>query len=424
VREIYTTDYLLPAMVLNDIKTLLIEDGGGAAMKLGLDSQSLPGWSRWRPAGGIRRRRPWCPWACRPCRCRPTPRCQRPASSSAAALFMDRRLSHNNTLSCGMCHVPEQGFTSNELGTAIGLEGQTIRRNSPTIYNVAYVEQLFHDGREFSLENQAWGPLLAGNEMANPSIGYVVEKIRALPEYAGRFEAAFDGRGPDMMTIGLALAAYQRTLVLGQFALRPLALRRRGKRAERRGAGRVRFVHRQGRLRRLSPRRRESGAVLRQPFPQYRHRLRQQHGVCRAATGCSWLPASSSKSRTRRWMPSRSVSPTSDAMRVTLDPADSWAYRTPILRNVALTAPYMHDGSLATLGEVIEFYDRGGIDNPHKDSLLKPLGLTPVEKKALAAFLGTLTGDNVSRLVAEARAAQAGEVPPVKDPASSYKRAY
>ncbi|MBL8478061.1 MAG: hypothetical protein JNK59_02030, partial [Sterolibacteriaceae bacterium] len=70
-------------------------------------------------------------------------------------LFMDRRLSHNNTLSCAMCHVPEQGFTSNELGTAIGLEGQTIRRNSPTIFNVAYVEQLFHDGREFSLENQA-----------------------------------------------------------------------------------------------------------------------------------------------------------------------------------------------------------------------------------------------------------------------------
>jgi len=81
---------------------------------------------------------------------------------------MDRRLSHNNTLSCAMCHVPEQGFTSNELGTAIGLEGKSLRRNAPTILNVAYVEQLFDDGREFSLENQVWGPLLALNEMAGP----------------------------------------------------------------------------------------------------------------------------------------------------------------------------------------------------------------------------------------------------------------
>jgi cytochrome c peroxidase len=84
---------------------------------------------------------------------------------------------------------------------------------------------------------------------------------------------------------------------------------------------------------------------------------------------------------------------------------DRWAYKTPSLRNVALTAPYMHDGSIATLREVIEFYDRGGIDNPGKDSLLQPLHLTLAEKQALEAFLQTLTGENVRQLAAEARAA-------------------
>ncbi|MBI5107807.1 MAG: methylamine utilization protein MauG [Rhodocyclales bacterium] len=338
-------------------------------------------------------------------------------------LFMDRRLSHNNTLSCGMCHVPEQGFTSNELGTAIGLEGQTIRRNSPTIYNVAYVEQLFHDGREFSLENQAWGPLLAGNEMANPSIGYVVEKVKALPEYAGRFEAAFDGRGPDVLTIGLALAAYQRTLVSA--GSRFDSWRYGGTAGVLNAEEQAGFALFTG----------KAGCVA-------CHHVDEQTALFADNrfhnTGIGYANSMDVPRRHRvQLAPGKFVEIEDKALdsfekrqpdvgryEVTLDPADSWAYRTPSLRNVALTGPYMHDGSLATLGDVIEFYDRGGIDNPHKDPLLKPLGLDVAQKKSLVAFLGTLTGDNVSRLVAEARAAQPGEAPPAKDPASTYKRAY
>ncbi|HBA64953.1 MAG TPA: photosynthetic protein synthase I, partial [Methylococcaceae bacterium] len=98
-------------------------------------------------------------------------------------LFYDRRLSLNNTFSCAMCHIPEQGFTSNEMKTAVGVEGRTVKRNSPTLYNVAYYTKLFHDGRETSLEHQVWGPLLAHNEMANPSIGIVIEKLHNDSEY-------------------------------------------------------------------------------------------------------------------------------------------------------------------------------------------------------------------------------------------------
>ena len=81
-------------------------------------------------------------------------------------LFFDRRLSFNGTMSCAMCHVPEQGFTNNELATPIGVEGRSLKRNAPTILNVAYSRHLFHDGREVSLETQVVAPLIARDEMA------------------------------------------------------------------------------------------------------------------------------------------------------------------------------------------------------------------------------------------------------------------
>ena len=140
-------------------------------------------------------------------------------------LFFDRRLSINDTLSCATCHIPEQGFTNNELRTPVGVEGRSVLRNSPTLYNVAYQEHLFLDGREISLENQVWQPMTAHNEMAAPSIGYVIRKLRRMRDYEGMFERAFDGRGPDVLTIGQALASYQRTLLGRRFALRPMAFR-------------------------------------------------------------------------------------------------------------------------------------------------------------------------------------------------------
>ena len=338
-------------------------------------------------------------------------------------LFMDRRLSHNNTLSCAMCHVPEQGFTSNELGTAVGLEGQSIRRNSPTVFNVAYVEQLFHDGREFSLENQAWGPLLAGNEMANPSIGYVIEKIKVLPEYAGRFERAFDGRGANVLTVGQALAAYERTLISGnsrfdrwRYGKEPNALTAEEKAGFHLFGGKAgcSVCHVVGEKHALFSDNRFHNTGI-----GYAHSmgLPKTHHVQLA-------PGQFVEVEDKSLDSFEQPQPDVGRYEVTLDPADSWAYRTPTLRNVALTSPYMHDGSIATLEAVIEFYDRGGIDNLQKDPLLKPLGLSPDEKKALTSFLRSLTGDNVKKLVAEARAAQPADTRPEKDPASIYRRSY
>jgi cytochrome c peroxidase len=94
---------------------------------------------------------------------------------------------------------------------------------------------------------------------------------------------------------------------------------------------------------------------------------------------------------------------------ITLDPADRWKYRTPTLRNVALTAPYMHDGALATLGDVVAFYDAGGVPNPGLDSRIRPLGLSETQRRDLVAFLEALTGRDVDLLVADALAAPVGD---------------
>ncbi|MCX7893528.1 MAG: c-type cytochrome [Burkholderiales bacterium] len=318
-------------------------------------------------------------------------------------LFFDRRLSANGTMSCAMCHVPEQGFTSNELATALGVEGRSLRRNAPTVLNAAYHPVLFHDGREHALELQVWGPLLAANEMANPSVGHVVARIRALPDYAGLFERAFGGRPAGVETIGQAIASYERTLLSGgsrfdrwRYGGEADALDATEQEGYRLFVGKARCAscHPVG----------ERAAL----FSDFRF-----HN-----TGVGWRRVYGASERVRvelapgvfteverRMLESVFEPPIPDLGRfeITLDPADRWAYKTPMLRDVALTAPYMHDGSIATLEEVVAFYDRGGVDNPGKSPLLAPLGLTAGEKAALVAFLRSLTGGNVAALAKQAR---------------------
>jgi cytochrome c peroxidase len=306
-------------------------------------------------------------------------------------------------MSCAMCHVPEQGFTSNELATALGVEGRSLRRNAPTVLNVAYHPVLFHDGREHSLEQQVWGPLLAANEMANPSIGQVVARIRALEDYRGLFERSFGGRVATVETIGQAIAAYERTLVSGgsrfdrwRFGGETGALDATEQDGFRLFTGKARCAtcHLVGERKAL--------------FSDFRF-----HN-----TGVGWRRVYGAPDRVRvelapgvfaeverKAIDALFEPPLPDLGRfeVSLDPADRWAYKTPMLREVALTAPYMHDGSIATLEDVVEFYNGGGVDNPGRSPLLAPLGLTPDERAALVAFLKTLTGEGVAALVKHAR---------------------
>ncbi|HSM30214.1 MAG TPA: cytochrome c peroxidase [Woeseiaceae bacterium] len=323
-------------------------------------------------------------------------------------LFFDRRLSANNTVSCAMCHIPEQGFSQNELRLPVGIEGKSVRRNAPTIYNTAYVERLFHDGREISLENQVWAPLLAQNEMGNVSIGVVVERIDSLDDYGEQFMKAF-GRGPDIQTIGMAIASYERVLVSADsgfdrwfYGNDESAVSESGKRGFEifRGKGRCSACHTVTREYALF-----SDGEFHNTGIGYRatmNPVETQFDV-QLAPGHSER-VESDLVQTTGTQSFRDLG----RYEVTGDPDDRWRYRTPTLRNVELTAPYMHDGSLATLRDVVLFYNRGGMANEVLDPLIKPLGLSDEEIDDLLAFLKSLTGSNVDTLVSDAHAAPIG----------------
>ena len=328
-------------------------------------------------------------------------------------LFFDRRLSINDTLSCATCHIPEQGFTNNELRTPVGVEGRSVLRNSPTLYNVAYQEHVFLDGREISLENQVWQPMTARNEMAAPSIGYVIRKVRRMRDYEALFEQAFEGRGPDILTIGQALASYQRTLLAADspfdrwyFGGRADAVDESVKRGFALFSGKAQCVvcHR----------------------VQNDHALFIDHQFHNTGLGYAASVGEKTPDTTRvqlapgvfAELPRAAIDAVTQQRlpndlglyRITESPDDRWKFRTQTLRNVSLTAPYMHNGRFDTLREVIDFYDRGGVPNELLSPLIRPLELTAKEKQDLEAFLHSLTGSNVPDLVADAFAAPIGDL--------------
>ena len=323
-------------------------------------------------------------------------------------LFMDRRLSRNGTMSCGMCHIPEQGFAVNEVATAVGIEGRSLRRNAPSVLNAGYNESFFHDGRAKTLEEQAWGPLLNADEMGNPDREQVVARIAALDEYAEPFRRAFPGEAPTADNVAKALAAYQRSLVSAgsrfdrwYFGGETNALTEQEKRGfvVYRAKAQCNACHKLGRQYAMFTD--EAFHNLGVGLPQARKDVnvalapgvttRLPHEVVRSVSG----PAQADLGR----------------YEVTKAEHDRYAYRTPTLRNIELTAPYMHDGSMATLREVVDFYDKGGNPNPGLDQLMGPLYLSEADKDALVAFLRTLTGPNVKQLAAAARAAASTPAP-------------
>ena len=320
-------------------------------------------------------------------------------------LFFDRRLSFNATLSCAMCHIPEQAFTQNELMTPVGFQGRAVKRNAPALYNVAYRKVLFFDGREETLEQQIWSPILAGNEMAMPAMGTLLSRLRDLDEYESDFREAY-GEGINARTLGYALADYQRALLSADSPF-----------------DRWKYGNEENAL----PEEAQRGfrlftdagcAACHLVEATYAHFTDDDFHD----TGIGYAAAMSSTIRVQL-APGVFV----DVDRQSLSPApvllsdlgryeatgiarDRWKYRTPSLRNVALTPPYMHNGSLATLAEVVDFYDRGGVPHDGLDPRIRPLGLTGAQKADLVAFLESLTGRNVNSLARDARAAPIGDI--------------
>ena len=327
-------------------------------------------------------------------------------------LFFDRRLSKNETLSCAMCHIPEQGFTQNELATPVGHLGKGVRRNVPSLYNVAFAEALFLDGREQSLEAQIWSPLLANNEMANDSREAVLAKLASNDFYTKRFAEIFE-EGLTQSTLGRALAAYQRALLSGDspfdrwyFGGEELPIKK--------GSGAESYPA-------LAAR---GFAVFQDKGCAACHRIDDSSALFTDGqfhnTGTGYLRAGRAlRPLSVQLAPGIFVVPAVDAetetftddgrYEVTGREADKWRYRTPSLRNVALTGPYMHDGSVATLEAVVAFYAEGGGGDPAQDPRTQSVQLTQSDQDALVAFLKTLTSSHVDALVSDARSVTIGE---------------
>jgi cytochrome c peroxidase len=267
-------------------------------------------------------------------------------------LFFDPVLSADGTLACASCHQPEHGFASPE-GRPHGVRGQRLARRAPSLFNRAYGATFFWDGRSASLEEQALQPIANPTELGS-SAEEAVRRLREHKEYRAQFEAAF----PDGVTaanLARALAGFERVLLRGDSTVD--RFRRRGEHAA------LTTEQRHG----LWLYESKGGCWRCHSGPNFTDE--QYHN-----TGVSW---------------DKHI-PDLGRYAVTKQDADRGKFKTPTLRGVALTAPYMHDGSIATLEAVVAFYSKGGGANPHRDPALAPLNLSKDEVRDLVAFLKAL----------------------------------
>jgi cytochrome c peroxidase len=270
-----------------------------------------------------------------------------------AQLYFDPRLSADHTISCATCHDPSAAW-ANHNKTDTGIKGQVGSRNSGTILDAAYMNFQFWDGRAASLEEQALGPIHNPMEMGE-TLENVVRKLNAIPGYRTQFRAVF---GTDVTEDGIAkaIAAFERTVVTGPSPY------------DRYLAG-------------------EMGALS--AAAQRGLGVFSGKGRC---VLCHGGPMLSDQSFHNLGVGMDRENPDVGREAVTRNPRDRGRFKTPTLRNVALTWPYLHDGSARSLDDVLKFYDHGGQPNPNLDPMVRPLKLTDEDEADLKALLEALSG--------------------------------
>jgi cytochrome c peroxidase len=303
-------------------------------------------------------------------------------------LFFEARLSSDGTVSCATCHDPQSAFADHKR-VAEGVGGRRGTRNSPSLLNVLFSTGQFWDGRADTLEEQATQPLVNPVEMGNASVEIVVARLRALPEYDGEFRAVFGGPAT-AKTLAQALAAYERTLVSGDA---PLDRRLAGDLGEMSEAAVRGFAIFRGRGRCTRCHTFNQLAPFFTDFAYHNTGVAANHtafqGLARRAFDLSFRAGTEAEIRA---LGREEGGDELGRVLVTYQPFDIGSFKTPSLRNVALTAPYFHDGSAGTLAEVVRFYNGGGRANINREAELDPLSLTEAEQRDLVAFLESLTG--------------------------------
>jgi cytochrome c peroxidase len=269
-------------------------------------------------------------------------------------LFFDPRLSGSNWISCASCHNPSRGW-SDGLPTGMGHGMQALKRATPPLVNCGFNTTLLWDGAAPSLEDQALGPIANAAEM-NQDLPGLVRKLSAVRGYPALFEAAYPGEGISEQTIGKAIAAYERTILSGESPF------------DRWRKGDARAVD----------------ASVKRGFALFEGKakcVKCHEGFNFTDNGFHNLGLKSTNGEVDvgRFAQRRVA-------------VAYGAFRTPTLRDVELTAPYMHNGLYTTLEEVVEHYDRGGDVTEHLSPNMTPLNLTAQEKADLVSFMKSLTG--------------------------------
>lgn len=267
-------------------------------------------------------------------------------------LFFDPRLSGNKNMTCATCHNPSFGFET-PVTTPIGAANVALARQAPTVLNVAWVNPFFWDGRAPSLEAQAAGPIGAAKEM-NGNVDDAVVELRKIPDYKKWFDEVFPDKGITKDTLLTAIATYERTVVSN-----------------------------------WSPFDRWVDGDQSAVSDSAKHGFELFTGKA----GCSSCHTGWNFSDNKF----HDIGlPGDDIGRYKIDassPANKYAFKTPGLRNTLYRGPYMHDGSLKSMGEVIDHYESGGVARPSLDPAMTPFFLSEDERKDLIAFLGSLTAE-------------------------------
>jgi cytochrome c peroxidase len=276
-------------------------------------------------------------------------------SELGRALYYDKRISVDNTVSCASCHSPQFAFTDGQRVSA-GVRHQFGGRSAPTVINRAYSLGQFWDGRAGTLEEQAGGPMANPIEMGHTHDG-VCERLRGIAGYRKMFADAFGSEEITIDRVTKAIATFERTILSGNS---PYDRYKAGNKLA------------------MSP-------VQVRGMDVFFNKAKCDachEGINFTLNAFHNLGIGTDK-----------PDPDPGRFAVTKNPSDWGAFKTPTLREIANTAPYMHDGRFRTLEEVVDFYDKGGIPNKNLESTVKPLHLTEQDKKDLVEFLKALSGE-------------------------------
>lgn len=313
-------------------------------------------------------------------------------------LYFDKRLSIDKTVSCATCHDPATALADiNAVG--VGIQNKKGARNSPTVLNSMFNESQFWDGRAPTLEEQAKLPLINPIEMGMPNHAAVVKRVSEIAEYQKEFANVFGKDGITIDTIAKAIAAFERTQLSGNspfdrfIAGDQKAISESAKRGWELFNGKARCISCHT-FNASSPffsdfKFHNIGVAAKdQDFPKLARRARQVLDAepKRAEQLIDEMALSPGFSELGRYL-------------VTKQPRDIGSFKTSMLRDIELTAPYMHNGSEKTLLDVIVFYNKGGELNPNLDGGMRPLKLSDPEMEDLVELLKTFTSDDTRRKV-------------------------